>query len=245
MQNVVSSLNLTVECQEADYKGNYRISALFSKLSDLATQNAIKVGIWNPELGDHYGFVLSKETMVLKRPIKVDEKIVLHTRAADRKRIQFIRNYWVNDENGDEIAAMYSLWTLIDLKNRRIIKPEKVGIVMPELKPYQYTIESYHEIKKDLELTYVMKRQVLYSDVDVNQHMNNSRYIEWALDAIAMEVFDNKYFSEVSVFFKKEMAPGTVAKIYQYIDDEYVKIVFKSEDEEIDYFEFGGYLVAV
>ena len=114
MQNVVSSLNLTVECQEADYKGNYRISALFSKLSDLATQNAIKVGIWNPELGDHYGFVLSKETMVLKRPIKVDEKIVLHTRAADRKRIQFIRNYWVNDECGDEIAAMYSLWTLID-----------------------------------------------------------------------------------------------------------------------------------
>ncbi|WRK53301.1 thioesterase [Coprobacillaceae bacterium CR2/5/TPMF4] len=48
-----------------------------------------------------------------------------------------------------------------------------------------------------------MKRQVLYSDVDVNQHMNNSRYIEWALDAIAMEVFDNKYFSEVSVFLKR------------------------------------------
>lgn len=242
MQNVASSLSLTVECQEADYKGNYRISALFSKLSDLATQNAIKVGIWNPEFGNSYGFVLSKETMLLKRPIKVDEKIKLYTRAADRKRVQFIRNYWVNDESGNEIAAMYSLWTLIDLKNRRIIKPEKVGIMMPELTPYQYTIESYHEIKKDLELTYVMKRQVLYSDVDVNQHMNNSRYIEWALDAISMEVFESKYFSEVSVFFKKEMAPGTVAKIYRYIDDEYIKVVFKSEDEQTEYFEFGGYL---
>ena len=90
-----------------------------------------------------------------------------------------------------------------------------------------------------------MKGQVLYSDVDVNQHMNHSGYIEWGLDAIGIEEFDNKYFSEVSVFFKKEMAPGVIAKIYRYIDDEYVKIVFKSKDEEIDYFEFGGYLVAV
>ena len=242
MENLLSSLEVKVTYQETDYCGNYRMSTLVSQLSDLATENAIKVGIWKPSLGANYGFVLAKKTIILKRPIKIDEQIKLYTRAAGRKRIQFIRNYWIEDEQGNEIAAIYSLWTLIDLKKRRITKPEKIGIVMPELKEYQYSIDSYHDIKDDLKLDYMMTRSVLYSDVDVNLHMNNSRYIEWALDVIPLEVFKDQYFREISVFFKKEMAPNTQAKIYCYLDDDYAKVVFKSLDEQLTYFEFGGYL---
>ena len=189
MENIVSYCDLTIECQEADYQGNYRISSLLSKLSDLATKNAVEVGIWRPELGERFGFVLAKETLILK------------TRAAACKRIQFTRNYWVEDENGDEIASVYSLWTLIDLEKRRITKPDKAGIIMPEIKSYDYTIEEYHEIIKELPLDYVMERQVLYSDVDVNQHMNNSRYIEWAFDAVGLRIFEQHYFKEVSILY--------------------------------------------
>ena len=63
MENIVSYCDLTIECQEADYQGNYRISSLLSKLSDLATKNAVEVGIWRPELGERFGFVLAKETL--------------------------------------------------------------------------------------------------------------------------------------------------------------------------------------
>lgn len=242
MENIVSNCELVVECQEVDYQGNYKISSLLSKLSDLSTLNAIKIGIWKPELKDKYGFILAKETIVLKRPIRMYEKIKLNTRAAACKRIQFIRNYWIEDDCGSEIAAIYSVWTLLDLEKRKLTKPDKAGLVFPEIKPYQYTLEEYHEIKKDLDLEYVMDRTVLYSDVDVNQHMNNSRYVEWAMDSIALSVFKDKYFKEISLAYKKEMAPGTTAKIYRYIDDSYVKIVFKSVDEQTIYFEMGGYL---
>ena len=66
MENKISSLKVLVQCQEADYKGNYRISSLMSKLSDLATINAFKIGIWNDELAENYGFVLAKEKIILK-----------------------------------------------------------------------------------------------------------------------------------------------------------------------------------
>ena len=153
-----------------------------------------------------------------------------------------VSSKWVEDENGDEIASVYSLWTLIDLEKRRITKPDKAGIIMPEIKSYDYTIEEYHEIIKELPLDYVMERQVLYSDVDVNQHMNNSRYIEWAFDAVGIRIFEQHYFKEVSILYKQEMAPGTIAKIYRYFDDKYVKVVFKSIDDSVIYFEMGGYL---
>lgn len=35
------------------------------------------------------------------------------------------------------------------------------------------------------------------------------------------------------------MIPNAKAKIYRFIDDNYVKIVFKSSDDSIVYFEFG------
>ncbi|WP_455682326.1 acyl-[acyl-carrier-protein] thioesterase [Thomasclavelia sp.] len=241
MENTISSLKISVQCQEADYQGNYRISNLMSKLSDLATINALQIGIWNNNLSEKYGFVLTKETIILKRPIKINELIKFYTRASGYKRIQFTRNYWVEDVHGEEIASIYSLWTLIDLKKRRIIKPEKAGIVMPEIIPYNYNINNYNEIHDDVELSYIMERTVLYSDIDVNQHLNNSRYFEWAFDVLPIEFFEEKYFKEISVIFKKEMSPNTTAKIYRYISNDYVKIVFKSTDDKVTYFEFGGY----
>lgn len=42
MENTISSLKILVQCQEADYQGNYQISNLMSKLSDLATINALQ-----------------------------------------------------------------------------------------------------------------------------------------------------------------------------------------------------------
>ena len=213
-----------------------------SKLSDLATINAKEIEIWNEKIAKDYTFVLTKETIILKRSIKSNELINLYTRASGYKRIQFSRNYWVEDENREEIAAIYSLWTLIDIQKRRIIKPDKAGIKMPEIISYPYSLDNFHEIKDNLELSLVMERTVLYSDVDINQHFNNSRYIEWALDVMPIEFFKDHYFKEISVIFKKEMIPNTKAKIYRFIDNDYVKIVFKSSDDNIVYFEFGGYI---
>ena len=44
------------------------------------------------------------------------------------------------------------------------------------------------------------------------------------------------------MIFKKEMTPNNKARIYRFIDNDYVKIVFKSSDDSIVYFEFGGYI---
>lgn len=242
MENKISRLKLLIHGQECDYSGNYKISDLMSKLSDLATINAKEIAIWNEEIAKKYTFVLTKETIILKRPIKSEELINLYTRASGYKRIQFSRNYCVEDENKEEIATIYSLWTLIDIQKRRIIKPDKAGIKMPKIISYPYALDNFHEIKDNLELSLVMERTVLYSDIDINQHFNNSRYIEWVFDAMPIDFFKNHYFKEMSVIFKKEMTPNNKARIYRFIDNDYVKIVFKSSDDSIVYFEFGGYI---
>ena len=64
-----------------------------------------------------------------------------------------------------------------------MVSPQKIGIIFPEVSK-EPLLDLPPMIQKNLEMTYIKDREVLYSDVDINQHMNNTRYIQWALDLI-------------------------------------------------------------
>ena len=69
-------------------------------------------------------------------------------------------------------------------------------------------------IEYENELKHVMTRQVLYSDIDLNQHMNNARYIDWALDVLDLELHRNHFISEVTIHYKKEILPLSFVDLY-------------------------------
>ena len=49
----------------------------------------------------------------------------------------------------------------------------KIGIIFPEVSK-EPLLDLPPMIQKNLEMTYIKDREVLYSDVDINQHMNNN-----------------------------------------------------------------------
>ena len=72
-----------------------------------------------------------KQTVKLKRPVYVGENLTITTRAKGERKIQFFRTYDLK-VNNEVVGGVYSIWTLIDLNKRRIVRPQKVGITMPE-----------------------------------------------------------------------------------------------------------------
>ncbi len=72
----------------------------------------------------------------------------------------------------------------------------------------------YFVVPHDAVLQKVDEHRVAYSDIDVNQHVNNARYIAWAMDAIPEEVVNDRPVSEVSINFIKEAIPGEVVDLY-------------------------------
>jgi acyl-ACP thioesterase len=245
MKNEITIINKKITYQESDFVGQYRLANLFSTLADLATLNALQTNIWQENLQQRYGWILTKQTLRLHKPILINDVLNISTRANKSSRIQFTRMYDIHDVNDICIGGVYSSWTFIDIEKRKIIRPNKVGITLPEIEEHSHAVEAYEEIKKDIPLTCKAIRQVVYSDIDVNLHMNNYRYIEWAMDVMDYTLFNTYYISEVSMVFKKEMAPSTVAKILYGAQDNYFKVRIVSEDEETMYFEMGGYLTTV
>lgn len=241
MKNEETVLQKVVQYQEVDFCGTYKIANLLSTLSDLATQNAIEIGIWKEELAKKYGWILIKQTIKMKRPIRLGEEIHMSTRAGKSSKIQFVRQYDIYTQDKEVIGGVYSVWALIDIESRSIERPDKLSIKIPIIEEYPHYVEKYERMET-IETTYIMTRQVLYSDLDINHHMNNCRYIEWAIDTLDYQVFKEYYISKMSMHFKKEITANTKIRIYYGKEGHCFKVVMKSEDDQIIHFELAGEL---
>lgn len=242
MKNDETILQKKIQYQEADYCGKYRLPNLISTFSDLATQNAIEVGFWDETYAKKYGWILIKQTMKMQRPISIGEDIYLSTRAGTSSKIQFTRQYDVLDIHKNNIGGVYSIWALIDIEKRRIVRPDKIGMEMPMIENYPHYVEEYQDVNQDITVEHVMTREVLYSDLDVNQHMNNYRYVEWALDVLDYQIYKEYFISELTMIYKKELAPKTKVKLYYGRKDNAFKVTIVSEDNQTTHFELSGVL---
>ena len=75
-----------------------------------------------------------------------------------------------------------ALWTLVDEQTRKVVFPEKYGVVIEgEVTGQEIALPSS---PRKLELTEADPFQVPYSYVDLNGHMNNTRYFDLAEDCI-------------------------------------------------------------
>lgn len=238
MKNNETWEQFKIEYQNVDYNGEYKYADLLSKLSNLATKNAIEIGLWNESFHGQYGWVLVKQTVKLKRPVYVGENLTITTRAKGERKIQFFRTYDLK-VNNEVVGGVYSIWTLIDLNKRRIVRPQKVGITMPECEEYVSYVENYEPLL-GIETYKQITREVLYSDVDLNKHVNNARYLEWVMDLLPEDIKEKYFVEQITMHYLKEISPHSKVDLYYGQKENDFRIEFKIEEQT--YFEISGRL---
>lgn len=238
MKNNETCEQYKIEYQNVDYNGKYKYADLLSRLSNLATKNAMEIGLWNESFDGKYGWVLVKQTVKLKRAIHVGEDLTVTTRAKGERKIQFFRTYDFKIDN-EIVGGAYSIWTLIDLNKRRIVRPQKIGITMPKCEEYTSYVENYEPLL-EIETKKQMTRDVLYSDVDLNKHMNNARYLEWVMDLIPDEIKGKYFIEQMTMHYLKEIPPHSKVDLYYGQKENDFRIEFKIDEQT--YFEISGKL---
>ena len=230
MDNIATVQTKTVEVCDADYMGEYKLYHLFNYFTNIATENAMKINMWNKDMIHQYGWVVAKQTLTLDCPMKIDDILEVSTIVDKGTFVAFPRYYFIK-KDGQEIGRCSSIWTLIDIQNRRIVAPKKVGIKIPEVH-HSLRLETPKTIQIDIPLHFVVKRQVLYSDVDTNQHMNNARYIEWVLDILDYQIHQQSFIQEISINYKKEIRPLEYVDLYLGQSENRYIIEGKNENQE-------------
>ena len=220
-----------VPYQEVDFTGKWKMSEMFNVFSNVATSHAELLGVWKKEYINQYGWVLAKMHVDILSPITFEQNITIQTWPGEPSRATFPRYYAINNAQGERVVNACGIWTLLDLVKRRIAIPSRVGMdypkeVDPEVNSVMPQVSEFNDYHK------VMERKVCYSDLDTNQHMNNTRYIQWAFDLLDIEKFKEGYICSLDIFYKKEAQSGTVIDLYTGIDDEFFYVLGKDDENE-------------
>ena len=83
-------------------------------------------------------------------------------------------------------------------------------------------------------------RQPAYTDLDVNNHVNNARYMDWLSDALGAGVMGKKYLSSICINYDAEVRPEQEVKLTLQINGDAFSL-FGYHDEK-RHFEIGGSL---
>jgi len=133
------------------------------------------------------------------------------------KGLKAVREFLVTNSDGEIIIMASSAWLLVDLKTKRPVKLEKVSYKTFS----QRVLESEFEKISDItDITNQKSFDVLYSEIDINKHVNNSIYFVWALETIPPDIFTQYYPAEIEISFKSNVNYGDkVNSICQIINN--------------------------
>ena len=137
---------------------------------------------------------------------KENETITVETWPMPTTRTAYPRSTVAYDEQGQELFRCISLWVLMDVNTRTMILPGKSGV---ELEGTLRGIELANPRSLALHTGNNRRsRSVCFTDLDVNGHMNNTRYLDWIMDLLPSAFHRHRPVKDFTLCYMSEALEG-------------------------------------
>lgn len=148
--------------------------------------------------------ILHYEFFIERMP-KLKEIIQIETFATEYNKLFTYREFVVRDSDGEELLTVKTTFALLDSKKRKMARIDE-EIVEPYMADYSKRIRRNQKPHETDPSHYNEKRYaVRYFDIDGNNHVNNSHYINWLLDSLESEFLSNHEIKHGVITFDKEV----------------------------------------
>ena len=177
-----------IRSYEVTAEGQLSILTLFNLLQDAASGHADALGVSLHQLqAENLTWVLSRLYLSILKFPRWRDILEVRTWPSGAERLFAMRDFRLVDGNGSTIGAALSAWLVIQRGSRR---PVRIAPFIERLHP----VDAGHVIEDRLEKlppldspAHERRIRVRYRDLDINQHVNNVSYIEWAVESIPRE----------------------------------------------------------
>ena len=188
---------------DTDRYRRLRISRMFSFLQEAAIAHTEQLGAGREKTLDRgYLWVITLQQAAIERMPEYDEAITIQSLPGERMHMFFPRYYRVLDENGETIIRASALWLLMDANERKMVQPQDIGITLPGQKPdWETFLPALPPLPKNAQK---QDFTAPYSSIDLNGHMNHTRYFDLAEDLMPADLRD-KNIKEIRSEFKGEV----------------------------------------
>jgi acyl-ACP thioesterase len=195
-----------VHSYDVDFKQAATVESLCRHFQEVAWNHAEHLGAGYQRLQQENRFwVLSRLLLEITRPPGWGETVTLQTWPRVAKSVFAMRDFEMFDSSGARMVAGTSGWLVLDTKTRR---PHRVDKLIAGIKtPADKRALDREPQKLDWSEVGASSRQVTvqYSDIDVNGHVNNARYIGWLLDSYPLDFHRRHEVTSLEVNFLGEL----------------------------------------
>lgn len=199
-----------VDSRDVDGSGFCRPSAVLGYLQEAATAAAEELGVGREKTLGQYGavWILARVWYRLDRPLRWGETVEIHTWHRGGKGASMYRDFDLY-AGGEPVGEAVSVWALARLSDHKLLRVGDVSSLVdsdggPLCKSIQLT-----RLRLPQEMETAERRLMHYSDTDLNGHVNNNRYADFACDAIHAETLPRgTYVASLQIGYTAECRAG-------------------------------------
>ena len=174
---------ILLRSKDVDLYRRLRLSRLFELLQEASIRHTEQLGMGREKTLDKgLLWVVTMQRCEIARLPEYDERITLTSWPGAMMHVFFPRYYRIADEKDNTLLSASALWMLVDEKTRKMAFPDEWGVEIAG-------VTTGREIRlpsglKKLTCAEEASFTVPFSYVDLNGHMNNTRYFDLAEDHI-------------------------------------------------------------
>ncbi|MBK5241171.1 acyl-ACP thioesterase domain-containing protein [Clostridium sp.] len=225
---VITDRNYNVHYYEVDIHKRALITSIIDYLGDMAMYQSEILGVGVDYLKENkMAWVLYKWDITMESYPLLNETIKVKTFAHSFRKFYAYRKYEIIDGRGNKIGYASSVWILINTDRRR---PIRIISDMYEVYGIDDSNNDALNIKDIQGINTVHEEKsfnVRYSDIDTNMHVNNVKYVAWALETIPKDIVLNYELKNIRVTYIKETTYGETVNVSTEIIREESKTICK------------------
>lgn len=177
-----------IDGRDTDHRGQCRMSALLGFLQECGAEAATGIGLSHQKMLEKYqGFwMLVRVWVELEAPICWNETLTIRTWHRQSKGITSYRDFdFFRD--GQYVGQAISAWVLANAESHKLLRLDKISEFREHGGEGLGKTKTLSHLKLPAGLKEVERRRLHYSEQDINGHINNTRYADYACDALEME----------------------------------------------------------
>ena len=196
-----------VTTMHVDRFGRCTPASLLRFAQDAAGEHCVQLGTdWDSMASKNYFWAVIRQKMEITRLPKTGETVTVKTWPMPTTRVAYPRATEGFDAEGNSLFKVISLWVIMDMDSRAMVLPGKSGVDVEG-------ISFGTELKAPgglpaAETEKEVLRTVCFSDLDVNGHMNNTRYLTWLCDLLPSDFHETHPMKSVTICYMSEALEG-------------------------------------
>ena len=197
---------------QCDRFGRLRGASILWLVQEMAGRHCKILGVdWDTLAAKGMFWAIIRHQVQVTRLPQKGQTIRIETWPMPTSRVAYPRQVVAYDQDGTELFRTVSVWVLMDLHSRAMILPGKSGVeVCGVLRGGELpTPKSVSPAGQ----THSQERTVRFTDLDLNGHMNNCRYLDWAYDLLPSDFHRSHTLAGFSLGYLSEAIEGDQLKL--------------------------------